>query len=113
MLHFANFMAGGILLLAYVANAPIRGINPLKWNDTKKNRIAHEQLIQENRRNYKNLWTQLFGAEGLADTDKDGNVSFNEAMDTFQRAGCVSYDPISIRQPNITELQTAVNSYKK
>ncbi|HLD02735.1 MAG TPA: hypothetical protein VJC07_03490 [Candidatus Nanoarchaeia archaeon] len=102
-----------LLSAFYIAD----GIKTGEWNPIQQYREhqAQQEASEKKSRKYDELKKRLFGNKGLADTNHDGKISFEEAIDAYRKMGLekrlMPIPEAYVDQNDIEKMEKAVNSY--
>ncbi len=103
-------LSGAYLGLAYQGGF----FNPFSSESRAKlgQRLSEKRIVEE--KLYSKRYNQLFGQNGLADTDGNGIVDFLEGLDVYKRLQKErSFGTLDVtRELNLNQLETVIESYK-
>ena len=94
-------MWGGIKFIIY----QIGGVRSGEWNPIKQITSRIESDIK---------YRKIFSPGGLADIDKNGNISDTEAFEAYKRMGIegkVNFHGILFPNPTLRQLEKGIDSY--
>jgi len=106
-----GIVGGSVLLLGALSCYATGEVNPITARQVILRRIElSEAKEQVQLQRYDALYDKLFGENGLADQNHNGQVDIYERVEAVRRMGLEA--EISLPQPKIDDLERAVKSYQ-
>lgn len=84
------------------------------WSYSEQRKIRNERIVarEEAEARYAQLEQDIFGTEGLADTDNERGLSPREKLTAYENMDLDSIMVLPARKPTIEELERAEGSYQ-
>jgi len=110
--HTLYGIVGGSVLVLGALSCYVTGeANPITARQVILERIGEvEAKKQTELKRYDALYNKLFGEDGLADPNHDGQIDIHERVEAFRRMGLEA--EISLPQPKLHDLERAIKSYE-